>query len=142
MDRFTRNYSIVLGLIALALIAVWVKSLWQPQVWDINAMLKADPVVSKYPYAFRVLSLEDGVATLSTPRSPAVPAIQFLQVIHPELAGKAQDDPAMIAAQQALVDSQKRAMDLVQGLPQVTSVAWELDLRWLSDHGVQVPATR
>ena len=58
----------------------------------------------------------------------------------PQLAGKDQDDPAMIKAQADLVASQRRAMDLVGALADVQSVAWTLDLRWLSDHGVQAPA--
>ncbi len=139
MDRFTRNYSIVLGIIALGLFGLWAKSTWQPQVWEINRMLAADPVVANYPYQFRVLSLENGVATLLTPRSPALPAIQFVPILHPELAGKDQNDPAMMKAQAELVASQKRAMDLVGALPGVQTVAWALDRRWLSDHGVQAP---
>lgn len=84
--------------------------------------------------------MENGVATLLTPRSPAVPAYQFVQIIHPELAGKAQDDPGMIKAQAELVNSQRRVMDLVGALPDVKKIAWTLDLRWLADHGVQPPS--
>ena len=140
MDRFTRSYSMVLGLFALAAVALWLHSTWQPRVWEINRMLEADPLVANYPYQFRVLSLENGVATLLTPRSPAIPASQFIPILYPQLAGKDQDDPAMIKAQADLVASQRRAMDLVGALPDVQSVAWTLDLRWLSDHGVQAPA--
>jgi hypothetical protein len=71
-----------------------------------------------------------------------VPAASFLAIIYPGLAGKAEVDPAMAAAQQALVDSQKRAMELVEGLPYVIAVRWELDIRWLADHGVVGPVTR
>jgi hypothetical protein len=142
MDRFTRNYSFALGVIAVGLLALWLHSIWQPRVWEINRLLAADPAVSDYPYQFRAVSFKDGVATLSTPRSPAVPAVQFLPIIHPELAGKDQSDPAMVKAQQALVDHQRRAMDVVGALPDVRSVDWELDLRWLADHGVQMPTNR
>lgn len=139
MDRFTRNYSIVLGLVVLTVLALWARSAWQPRVWEINRLLEADPVISDYPYRFRVDSLEDGVATLLTPRSAAFPAIRFLQVIYPEMAGRAQDDPTVVLAQQALVDRQRGAEELVQALPDVRSVAWALDVRWLGDHGIQVP---
>ncbi|WP_295449316.1 hypothetical protein [uncultured Thiodictyon sp.] len=139
MDRFTRNYSLGLGLIVLAALALWGHSTWQPRVWEINQLLVADPLVANYPYQFRAVSMDNGVVTLLTPRSSAVPAYQFVQIIHPELAGKAQDDPGMIKAQADLVNSQRRVMDLVGALPDVKKIAWTLDLRWLADHGVQPP---
>ncbi len=142
MDRFTRNYSAALGILFIAFIGFWLHSNVQPRVWEINKVLQADPLIANYPYQFRVVSFDNGVATLSTPRSFEVPASRFLEIIYPQLAGKAEVDPAMAAAQQALVNSQKRAMELVQGLPDVKSVAWELDVRWLADHGVASPVTR
>jgi hypothetical protein len=140
MDSFTRNYSIVLGVIVLALVGWWISSSWQPGVWEINDQLEADPTLADYPYQFRVVALDDGVATISTPRSFDFPAIRFLEVIHPELAGKAQDDPAMIAAQQDLIDHQKRVQGLVLAQPDVQRVDWRLDVKWLADHGVHAPA--
>jgi hypothetical protein len=139
MDQFTRNYSIALGIIVIFALALWVKSSWQPQVWEINAMLESDKQLADYPYQFKLRSLENGVAVLSTPRSPAFPAMSFLEIIHPQLADKAQDDPAMIAAQQELIDHQKRAMGLMLAQPGVTKVDWELDVRWLADHGIHSP---
>ena len=139
MDSFTRNYSIGLGALVFALVAFWIYSVWSPRVWEINDLLESDPLISAYPYQFRLRSLENGVATISTPRSFDVPAIQFVAIVQPGLAGLAQDDPRMIAAQQKLVDAQKRAMGLVQAQPDVKTVAWELDVRWLEDHGVHAP---
>lgn len=140
MDKFTRNYSIVLGVVVVALLAWWISSLWQPQVWEINEVLDADPELADYPYQFRVKRLDNGVAVLSTPRNFQVPAVRFLEVIHPELAGLAQDDPKMVSAQQSLIDHQKRTQGLVLSQPGVERVDWELDVQWLADHGVQVNA--
>jgi hypothetical protein len=140
MDKFTRNYSIGLAALALALTAVWIYSIWSPRVWEINDRLESDPTIAAYPYRFRVRSLKNGIATISTPRSFDVPAISFLAVIHPGLASLSQDDPRSVAAQQGLIDAQKRAMNLVAAEPDVKDVRWELDLRWLSDHGIAVPA--
>jgi hypothetical protein len=139
MDKFTRNYSIVLGVVVIALVAWWISSIWQPRVWEINDMLETDAKLAEYPYQFQVVSLDNGVATLSSPRNFKVPAIRFLEIIHPELAGLAQDDPKVIAAQQDLIDHQKRAQGLVLGQPDVERVTWQLDVQWLADHGVQVP---
>ena len=136
MDRFTRNYSIALGLVIIVALGLWIKSVWQPQVWELDKILTSHPQLSSYPYQFRLRSFENGIAVISTSRSFDVPAIRFLEIIHPKLAGKSQDDPDMIAAQQGLIDHQKLAMGLMLGQPGVTSVDWELDTQWLADHGV------
>ncbi len=136
MDSFTRNYSILLGAIVFGLLAWWLSSIWQPRVWEINEGLESDPELSAYVYQFRVVDLDNGVAILSTPRSFDVPAMRFLEIVRPDLAGKAQDDPAMIAAQQDLIDHQKRAQGLVMAQPDVRRVDWRLDVKWLADHGV------
>jgi hypothetical protein len=137
MDKFTRNYSIALGVVVIALVAWWLSSIWQPRVWELNDMLESDPTLAGYPYQFRVVSLDNGVATLSSPRNFQVPAIRFLEIIHPGLAGLAQDDPKVVAAQQDLIDHQKRAQGLVLGQEDVDEVTWQLDVQWLADHGVQ-----
>jgi len=141
MDSFTRNYSIGLAALVLGLIGLWIYSIWTPRVWEINEQLESDPVVAAYPYRFRVQDLTNGIATISTPRSFELPAFSFLPILNPELANLAQDDPRMVAAQQRLIDAQKRAMELVQAQSDVRSIRWQLDLRWLADHGVHVPTT-
>ncbi|KAA6183425.1 hypothetical protein F2Q65_15870 [Thiohalocapsa marina] len=140
MDSFTRNYTIVLVAILLGLLAWWGSSVWQPRVWELNDLLEADAELADYPYQFRLVRLDGGVATLSTPRSFQFPAVRFLQLIHPELAGQSQDDPGMMAAQQDLIDHQKRAQGLMLAQPDVQRVDWELDVKWLSDHGVHAPS--
>ncbi len=142
MDRFTRNYSIALALVILIALGFWLKATWQPKVWELDKVLTSQPQLKTYPYQFRVRAFQNGIAVISTPRSFDIPAIRFLEIINPKLAGKAQDDPEMIAAQQDLIDHQKLAMGLILGQPGVTSVDWELDTQWLADHGVHAPASR
>lgn len=141
MDTFSRNYSIGLASLTLALVLFWLYSLWAPRVWELNEMLEADPLVAAYPYPFRVTEFSDGVAILSTLRSFAFPAVLFLPILYPELANLAQDDPRMVAAQQRLIDAQKRAMERVQEQSDVRQVRWALDVGWLEDHGIQVKKT-
>ncbi|NEX23246.1 hypothetical protein G3480_23605 [Thiorhodococcus mannitoliphagus] len=136
MDRFTRNYSILLGLAVVIGLFFWIQSAWQPKVWELDEVLTSDPTLVDYPYQFRVRSLDNGTAIISTPRSFDIPAIRFLEIINPKLAGKAQDDPEMIAAQQDLIDHQKRAMGLILAQPGVDTVDWQLDTQWLADHGI------
>lgn len=141
MDRFTRNYSIAIGIILIGALAFWINSAWKPDAWDLDSVLASDPKISSYPYRFRVVSLDNGVATLSTPRSFDIPAYRFLAIIHPNLTNKADNDPEVIAAQQDLIDHQKHAQGLILAQPQVQSVQWELDTQWLAARGISVPST-
>lgn len=135
MDRFTRNYSITLGII-LVIFLVWM--LYEdPLVVDLNGLLEQDSAVVAYPYRFQVLAVHDGVAEMGTPRSSAFPVQRALGILFPALANRAQDDPDLMRAQQDLAQVQKRAMDIVLGSGKVKRVRWELDRDWLSRHGVQ-----
>jgi hypothetical protein len=136
MDRFTRNYSIVLGLLLVVALA-WV--LYEdPQVSDLNDRLAEAPEVTSYPYRFRVLSLDDGVATMSTPRTSAFPAQQALGILFPRLANRAQNDPDLMQAQERLARVQNQAREIVLASEEVKRVRWKLDRDWLVQHGAQL----
>jgi hypothetical protein len=137
MDRFTRNYLIFLGLLGAGALAWWISS-WNPRVGEINDLLEADPKLSAYPYQFRVVSLEKGIAKISSPRSFDVPVIKFLAAIRPDLAHKPQDHPEVMAAQAELATHQKRAGKLVQEQADVKQVRWTLDRDWWAERGVFV----
>ena len=134
LDRGTRIYALVL--LAGALLWVGWALYEDPQVAALNRRLDADPVVSAFPYRFRVLRLERGVATMSTPRSSAVPVARVLGILFPEVAGRAETSAAYLDAQQRLARVQTRARDLVLEAPGVERVAWALDRTWLERHGV------
>ena len=137
LDHFTRIYLAILATIAGVILLVWLFSL-NPRVWEINDLLDDDPMISGYAYPFHVLSLENGVAELSSPRSYELPVMRFLELVEPSLSGKAQDDPRMVAAQEELVEVQKRAQEIVQNLPDVKSVRWVLDKDWYRERGIQL----
>jgi hypothetical protein len=139
MDRFTRNYLIALGVILTAVAALWIASNWDPGASRINEVLESDPELAGYPYQFRVEALDDGVALLKSPRSFDVPVSRFLAVIDPRLAGRPDDDSAMMAAQAELVRHQKRAQALVEAQPEVTRVRWVLDRAWWAERGLPLP---
>jgi hypothetical protein len=136
MDRFTRNYSIILGVIVL-IVLVW--ALYEdPQVSDLNDLLEQDSEVVGYPYQFQVLRLQNDIAIMSTPRSSAFPVHRALGILFPNLANRAQDNPDVMKAQQELARIQKRAQAIVIESGKVNSVRWELDKNWLIQHGVQL----
>jgi hypothetical protein len=136
MDKFTRNYSIILGIIVLVVL-VW--ALYEdPQVSDLNDLLKQDSEVASYPYQFQVLRLQNGIAIMSTPRSSAFPVHRALGILFPRLANRAQNNLDVMEAQQELARIQKRAKAIVLESVNVKSVRWELDKSWLSQHGIQL----
>ena len=137
MDRFTRNYLIGLGVIAGIVLLSWVAS-WDPRVGEINDLLKKDPSVDAYVYPFRVIAINNGVAEISTPRSYQVPVMKFLILVYPQLAGKAQDAPEMMAAQAELVRVQKRVAEIAKGQADIKAVRWTLDRQWYSDRGISL----
>lgn len=136
LDRGTRNYALFL----LAVVVLWIGwALYEdPQMSALNQRLEDDPVVSVYPYRFRVLRVGNGVATMSTPRSSAVPVARILGILYPNVAGKPETSDAYMHAQQQLAKTQTRARDTVLDDPQIKSINWELDRTWLTQHGIQL----
>jgi hypothetical protein len=134
MDRFTRNYSIVLAAIVVITL-VWTFS-ESPGVSGLNAMLSNNADVAAYPYKFRVLDFDNGVATMSTPRSADFAANRALTILFPELRNEPPDSPAMLDAQQEMARVQGIARKLIEDSREVDRVVWELDRKWLRNEGI------
>ena len=100
---------------------------------------KASPALRAYPYQFRVLRTQNGVAVMSTPRNFDVPAFKMLGVLHPEVDVKNPNDPAFIAIEKELAAVQSEASAIVSAQPGVKGVRWELDASWLRAHSIDVP---
>jgi hypothetical protein len=137
MDRFTRNYLIVFGAVVGGLVLWWGIANWQPQVWRLNGLLDDEPTLAAFSYRFRVLELVDGVASVTTPRTAEMPAARFLGILRPELAGRREDDAALIAAERQLAAVQGRARELLLAQPDVREVRWVLDRDWYLQRGVK-----
>lgn len=135
LDVFTRRYLTALIAVAIAALIWWLLS-WDPRVSQLNSILRSEPQLAAYPYQFEVLSLHNGVAEMSSPRSAEVSTIQFLRIIHPELRDTAVLAPVMMESQDELVHVQSLAAKLISSQSDVTSVQWSLDRAWYSQHGV------
>ena len=111
-----------------------------PQVDALNEAITrhGSPALRDYPYQFRVLRLEDGVATMTTPRSPQVPVYRMIRAIDPNVNPRDPNNPEFVAAEKALAGVQEEARRIVLAQPGVKSVKWELDRNWLIDHGIAV----
>ena len=101
---------------------------------------QASPKLKAYPYRFRVMKVENGTASLSTPRNYEVPAMKFLAVLYPEINTKNPNDPAFIAAETLLGEVQSEARAIVLAQPGIHDVRWELDRDWLREHQIEVPS--
>ena len=109
-----------------------------PALNYLNAALKADTELQAYPYQFRALKIDKGIATLTTPRSPEVSVLQFLKIAQPTLDTSNPDSPDMIAAQKALAHVQEKGGKLAKAQEGVTEVQWEIDRSWYASHGLIV----
>jgi hypothetical protein len=137
LDKFTRTYLYVLAGLVLVGFLWWLSGL-NFRVGEINEQLEADAILATYPYPFHVLSLNTGVAEVSSPRSAEMSAVQSLRIMYPSLQHSSAVSDEMIAAQEELARVQSHAGDLVKSQPDVHSVRWVLDKRWLENHGVLV----
>lgn len=137
MDSFTKRYLYLLGALILAGALWWILNL-DFRVGELNDLLEADETLADYPYTFKVLSLENGVASMSSPRSAKMSAIQGLRIMFPELENASAVSAEMMAAQKQLASTQSRAGKLIGEQEDVRRVLWVLDERWLASHGVYV----
>lgn len=137
LDKGTRIYAAILGAIVLGLIFL---ALYEPPiVSDLNDRLEADEHVGNFPYAFRVMRVDNGVAVMSTPRSSAVPVAQVLDKIFPGLGNSDPASPLFQELQAQLATTQKRARTIVLENPEIRRVRWQLDRDWLTQHGIPLP---
>ncbi|WP_238946858.1 hypothetical protein [Seongchinamella unica] len=137
LDDFARRYLYLLAAAAAVALLWWLLSL-DYRAAELNDLLAADEELAAYPYQFQVLSLDNGIARMSSPRSAQMSAIQGLRILFPQLNDASADSEEMMAAQEKLAQTQSRAAGLVSAEADVKRVVWVLDEAWLGSHGVYV----
>lgn len=134
-DRFSQVYlALLLAAIFTAGLAYWVSR--DERLDGLNQILRTNEQLQTYPYEFKVLELDDRVATVSSPQEAGLSVIHFLRTAFPNLRATAIDDPAIMAAQTQLVYMHHLAEGLLQAQPEVDRVRWKMDERWYREHGV------
>jgi hypothetical protein len=129
------------ALVALAVLgAIYWFGVRDPRVDMLNQALqeKGSAALRKYPYAFKVVGMENTVAVMATPRSPQVPVYRMIGAIYPNLGSKAPNDPDFIAAEKELAKVQSEARQIVLDQPGISGMKWELDQNWLVSHGISL----
>jgi len=134
-----RNAKQLLPFLLLALVIALNVSLYyrSENTRALNNALASDELLADFPYSFRVLNLDDGVAKLSTPRSSEVPVERIIGILYPELTNFTPASPAYMKAQKDLAVHQAHAKERVLQDPAVNEVIWELDKAWLMQHNIQ-----
>lgn len=141
MDDFAKRYTLILGAVAVLGLAWWFFDR-DTVTRDLNATLERDADLAGYPYEFHVVSVEAGVATVTSPRSARVSVMQFLRTAFPELADLPVDHPDMTAAQAGLVAKQARAAEIITASPEVRAIQWQIDEQWYASRGVYIDIAR
>ena len=114
--------------------------LYEPsEVRELNALLAQEEQLKDYPYQFRVLQIDNGVAVISSPRAAGVSVPAIVKVIDPSLKDLPVTDERIFEAQRHLAEIQSSAKRLIEDRPNVERIRWKLDEEWLRNHGIAFP---
>ena len=136
MDPFIKRYIQVLAIVSLGLLTYWLSNL-DFRAGELNDLLRKNEEIASYPYPFEVIQVENGIATMSSPRSAKVAATTSIKALFPELKDKDVLSPAMEEAQRELAYVQSSAANIVLAQEDIKKIVWKLDTRWLDTHGIQ-----
>jgi hypothetical protein len=136
MDRGTKIYTIVLSLIVIILAVVFLYE--APKVRRLNHQLEAINDIKNFPFPFKVLRVDNGVATLNSPVSTELPCGKIIGIIFPPAKGKSMLSPEYQKAKNLLADVQMRVGDFVKSDPDIHKIIWQLDRSWLIQNGVSL----
>lgn len=134
MDRGTKIYSLILGIICLSLSITFLYE--SPKVKELNEQLDSINEIKEFPYSFRVLRIDNGVATLNSPISIDLPCGKVIAIIFPQLKGKSLLSDEYQQAQKKLARVQMLVSRSVKSDADIYKIVWELDQSWLIQHGV------
>ena len=134
MDRGTKIYGIVLGTFCIVLAVIFLYE--SPKVQDLNNQLESIKEINDFPYQFKVLRVNNGIATMNSPISTELPCGKVIAIIFPSLKGKSLLSPEYQNAQKLLAKVQMLASKNVKSDQDISRIVWELDRSWLIQNGV------
>jgi len=136
MDRGTKIYAIILGIICITLASIFLYE--TPKVRDLNNRLEAINEINDFPYQFKVLRVDNGIATLNSPVSIDLPCGKVIGIIFPAIKGKSLLSSEYQDAQKLLARIQMLAGKTIKSDPDINTIVWELDRSWLIQNGVSL----
>jgi hypothetical protein len=137
MNDFTRKYfCFLIGLVFIRCVG-WLSSL-DFGTSGINELLESDSDIAAYPYPFHVISVEKGIAKVSSPRSAQLSAVQSLRIMYPELKQGSAVSDEMMKAQTELARIQSHVGKRVKSQENINLVRWVLDQQCLTEYSVNI----
>ena len=130
----TKLYAAILGIICLILSATFLYE--APKVKTLNKQLYAIKEINDFPYRFKVLRVDNDIATVNSPISTELPCGKVIAIIFPALKGKSLLSEEYQIAQQQLASVQMRVTNIVKSDPDIKKIIWELDRTWLIQNGI------
>lgn len=128
------------AVLSLVIVTILFKAFYQPSdVRELNALLAQQEQLKDYPYQFRVLQIDNGVAVISSPRAAGVSVPAIVKVLDPSLKDLPITDDRIFEAQRRLAEIQSAVGNLVEASPNVSRIRWKLDEEWLRNHGIAFP---
>jgi len=126
----------VLVMLVAAVFVSWLG--WRGlEVIRLNDAIRTDQMLGSYPYPFRVLRVDGGVAVMSTLRSRRMSTQQALGYLFPELRNLRDSEPRVQRAERKYARLQARASQIVLASPGIDRVRWELDENWYYLQGLE-----
>ncbi len=123
-----KHFAIVM--LVSAAFVVWILFSSVEVLW-LNKQLSSDSVLSDYPYHFRVIKQDDGVAVMGTLHTNYLSLREALRLMFPELEASGDKSWPMRQAEKEYARMQARAQSIVMARGDFTRVRWELDENWL-----------
>lgn len=101
------------------------------EILNLNRQLQSDPLLQQYPYTFRLIKQDDGVAVMGALHTNANNLHSALRLMFPDLRNVPKDGWEMQRAEKEYARMQARAQHLVRKLGGYKRVRWQLDSNWL-----------
>jgi len=136
MDKGTKIYAIVLGVLSIALAITFLYQ--SPELKELNARLESIQEINDFPYQFKVLRINNGTAILNSPISTELPCGKVIGIIFPHIKNKSLLSPEYQKAQKQLAKVQMLAGNTIKSNPGINKIVWELDRSWLIQNGVSL----
>ena len=137
MNKGTKIYALVLITICVGLMFAF---FYQPaRVRELNQKLENRAEIRNFPYHFKVLRINQGIATINSPISTDVPCGKVIGLIFPQVKGLSILSDDYQQAREQLAQVQTEIEKSILSEPDIRQVKWQLDRGWLIQNGVNIP---
>ena len=105
---------------------------------ELNALLISNTELAAYPYKYRVLQVNDGIAVMTSLSSSQLSVLHALEIIYPKLRFKAPNSFEIKKAKQEMQRYQEIAARQIRAQDDITTIRWQIDSAWFTKHGIEI----